>query len=303
MARPIHQLALPLETHRNHYLFSDHYLNELLPRQPVWREVETEAQEALEAITALYDQVADALPHYNEAQTEAHWIRPVLDILGHVYGVQPSLPGALGTPDYAFFADQETRQAAAPTLGRAEYWETALAVGDAKRWDRLLDKRIVDGALDAFTNVNPCYQIDYYLRRTGCAWGVISNGRQWRLYHQDSNFRLDVFYEYVAYDDRGVIATTHAWFVLSTVHLATLTTLTRRYFHSLGTERTECERASESYSLLYLCALPNSRTLQHQLDTFRPGHIDAYSDDWKRLSAASPSPPRRRSGSGWWGMG
>ena len=56
MPETAHQLALPLETHRNHYLFSDHYLNELLPRQAVWREAEAEAQKALEAITAKYHQ-------------------------------------------------------------------------------------------------------------------------------------------------------------------------------------------------------------------------------------------------------
>jgi len=190
MSQAIRQLALSLrqssgqalETHRNHFLFSDYYLNELLPRQPVWREAEAEAREALEAITELYDQRASALPHYNESQTEEHWIRPVLDILGHVYEVQPPLSGALGTPDYAFFADEGTRQEAVPRMGKAGYWETVLAVGDAKRWDRPLDKRLVNGAPDAFTNANPCYQIDYYLRRTGCAWGVVSNGRRWRLY-------------------------------------------------------------------------------------------------------------------------
>ena len=93
MPKAVCQLALPLrqssgqalETHRNHFLFSDYYLNELLPRQPVWHEVEAEAGEKLKAITELYDEVADALPHYNEAQTEAHWVRPLLDILGHVY--------------------------------------------------------------------------------------------------------------------------------------------------------------------------------------------------------------------------
>ncbi len=195
MSQPIRQLALPLETHRNHFLFSGHYLNELLPRQPVWREVEAEAKETLEAITELYDQVADTLPHYSEGALEKEWVRPILDILGHVYHVQPSLTGALGTPDYAFFTDQPAKQAATPMWGTHAFWGAALAVGDAKRWDRPLDKRIVDGAPDAFTNANPCYQIDYYLRRTGCAWGMVSNGRRWRLYHRDSSFRLDVFYE------------------------------------------------------------------------------------------------------------
>jgi hypothetical protein len=99
---------------------------------------------------------------------ERHWIQPVLDVLGHIYEVQPALPGAAPTPDYAFFADETAKGAATPRLGTAAFWETALAVGDAKRWDRPLDRRILDGAPDAFTNANPCYQIDYYLRHTGC---------------------------------------------------------------------------------------------------------------------------------------
>jgi len=195
MSEAIRQLALPLETHRNHFLFSDHYLNEVLPREAIWREADAEVQEVLAAIAGRYGQQAKALPHCHEAALEQEWIRPILDLLGHVYHVQPPLPGAAGTPDYAFFADESARQAALPAQGTPAFWETALAVGDAKRWDRPLDKRIVDGAPDAFTNTNPCYQIDYYLRRTGCAWGVVSNGRRWRLYHRDTSFRLDVFYE------------------------------------------------------------------------------------------------------------
>ena len=68
-------------------------------------------------------------------------------------------------------------------------------MGDAKRWDRPLDKRIVNSAPDGFTNANPCFQIDYYLRRTGRVWGMVSNGQRWRLYHRDISFRLDVFCE------------------------------------------------------------------------------------------------------------
>jgi len=195
MSEVIRQLSLIPETHRNHYLFSDHFLNEVLPGRDVWLESEAEARQALAAIAELYSSLEEALPHYNEAQAEEHWIRPVLNILGHVYEVQPPLVGALGTPDYAFFADEETMQAATPTLGRTVYWTTVLAVGDAKRWDHPLDKRFLNGVPDAFTNANPCYQIDYYLRRTGCAWGIVSNGRRWRLFHQDTSFRLDIFYE------------------------------------------------------------------------------------------------------------
>ena len=189
------QLALPLETHCNHYLFSDHFLNQVLPGQHVWRESEAEARQALDAIAELYSRLEDALPHYNEAALEQEWIRPILDVLGHIYHVQPSLAGAAGTPDYVFFADEPAKQAAARVWGTPAFWETALAVGDAKRWDRPLDKRLVNGAPDAFTNANPCFQINYYLQRTGRTWGVLSNGRRWRLYYRETSSQLDIFYE------------------------------------------------------------------------------------------------------------
>jgi hypothetical protein len=44
MPETAYQLALSLETHRSYYLFSDHYLNELLPRQAMWREAEAKAK-------------------------------------------------------------------------------------------------------------------------------------------------------------------------------------------------------------------------------------------------------------------
>jgi hypothetical protein len=54
MPLPAHQLTLLPEKHRNHYLFSDYYLNTLLPRQPGWREADPEATRALEALRQLY---------------------------------------------------------------------------------------------------------------------------------------------------------------------------------------------------------------------------------------------------------
>ena len=192
------QLALPLEKHRNHYLFSDYYLNTLLPRQPDWREAEAQAALALAALRQLYaDRYALLRPTVGESALEDQWIRPILDLLGHTYHVQPSLPSPEGsrTPDYALFPDEATRRAALPHLGTAEFFETALAVADAKRWDRSLDRRLTDGAGDAFSNANPSYQIDYYLRITKRDWGLLTNGRLWRIYSRESSFRLDSYYE------------------------------------------------------------------------------------------------------------
>jgi hypothetical protein len=198
MLSPAQQLALPLEKHRNHYLFSDYYLNTLLPRQPDWLEADAQAAQALRAIRQLYaDRHALLRTTVGESALEDQWIRPILDLLGHTYHVQPSLPSPEGTraPDYALFPDETAHHAALSRLGTAEFFETALAVADAKRWDRSLDKRLTDGAGDAFSNANPSYQIDYYLRITGRNWGLLTNGRLWRLYSRESSFRLDSYYE------------------------------------------------------------------------------------------------------------
>ena len=66
------QLALPLEKHRNHYLFSDYYLNTLLPRQPDWREAEAQAALALAALRQLYaDRYALLRPTVGESDRKS----------------------------------------------------------------------------------------------------------------------------------------------------------------------------------------------------------------------------------------
>ena len=57
----------------------------------------------------------------------------------------------------------------------------------------------------------------------------------------------------------------------------------RRYFNSLGVNRSICENKSMNYNIKFLCSLLNSRYLQYLLSRVRPGNIDAYPDDWKNL--------------------
>jgi len=193
------QLKLPsLESHRNHYLFSDYYLKALLPQRPEWHAADAEARQALQDLGRL---LAEKRPFLNakvaESALEDQWIRPILDLLGHNYHVGASLrsPEGIRTPDYALFPDEAALRDALPHLGTADFFGAALAVGDAKRWDRSLDRRLSDSAGDAFSNANPSYQIDYYLRVTGRDCGLLTNGRLWRLYHRESSFRLDCYYE------------------------------------------------------------------------------------------------------------
>lgn len=183
-----------MTTHQNHYLFSDYYLNEILSEHEAWKGVDV--KKPFEDLAELYKKVKDLLPGSNEAQTEERFIRPALNLLGHLFEVQPPVETAFGTrtPDYAFFPDEEAKKKAHKCRGKKEYFNGVLGVGDAKYWDRPLDKKLsVQG--DPFENNNPNFQIDTYLRSTETRWGILTNGRLWRLYNRNTSYRLDTYYQ------------------------------------------------------------------------------------------------------------
>lgn len=184
---------------RNQGLFSDYYLTELVRQDPFFIKSRKEMRQVWLTMKSIYERVKQRLPKANEAQVEQLFIRPVLEVLGYkdCYAVQPEVPSPEGPrrPDYAFFASPEDLAAAETTArGKIEYFAKALAIGDAKAWDRSLDRK-QKGLGDVFTNANPSYQIDYYLRVTDRKWGILTNGRRWRLYHRDTSYRMNVFYE------------------------------------------------------------------------------------------------------------
>ena len=175
----------------NNALFSSYHLENV---------VKDQASDTLESvygqIKQLHTSVAEFVENLNEPQTEEQFIRPVLKLLGHAFGVQPILSTSLGAkqPDYAFFADQESLDRAQPQINTNAFFNTAVAVGDAKAWARNLDKKLV-GSGDPFSNSNPNYQIDFYIRTSGLTWGILTSGKLWRLYHRDTSYKLDSFYE------------------------------------------------------------------------------------------------------------
>ena len=193
------------QAYNNRSLFSDYYLEELVRQDSHWQALKDKEWEYRQRISTVLEK---ALPGINsdtpEGEVEHRLIRPVLDVLGHIYFIQPSVPSPEGVrrPDYAFFPSAEARREAEAHRGRLEFFKTALAVGDAKAWERSLDKRL-KGPGDPFANHNPSYQIDFYLRATDKRWGLLTNGRHWRLYHRDLSYRLDVYYEV---DLPGVVA-------------------------------------------------------------------------------------------------
>lgn len=185
----------PVAAHRNQQLFSDHYLNSTLPARDDWRRLADKADATRQTVAAL---LAAYQPSANEAQTEHDLVRPILKALGHDFEVQPALKTPDGTkkPDYLFYRDPASLQAHKnKTLTDAVSRQGALAVGDAKYWDRPLDSTLPTKSADLFTNKNPSYQIAFYVQHTGVDWGILTNGRLWRLVHRDTAHKLDRFYE------------------------------------------------------------------------------------------------------------
>lgn len=177
----------------NRDLFSNYYLAEHLPETEAWNEVpETEVRAAMEDIREQYRGEYDRVDGYNEAQLERQLIRPVFERLGITFEIEQSVAAGQRRPDYAFFASEEAREAAFDQRDAGgDFYENAIAVADAKRWDRKLDTR-GDRQRDF---ENPSYQIHVYLQETPAQWAVLTNGRTWRLYYGPTSHRLDSYYE------------------------------------------------------------------------------------------------------------
>ncbi len=189
------QLSLAPSPHRNQQLFSDHYLNVILPKREDWQVLAVEAEPFMGDLQRI---LADYMPSDKEAQLEDDLVKPVLRHLGHTFEVQPSLETPAGTkaPDYVFYRDQAALLAnKGKKLNEARLQGRAFAVGDAKYWDRPLDVSLKSMGGDPFTNKNPSYQISFYMQNSGLDWGILTNGRLWRLYQKDTAHKLDRFYE------------------------------------------------------------------------------------------------------------
>lgn len=175
----------------NSNLFSNHYLGQLVQMSPEWSE-EDALERMFEEIKELLIPRIKVFKDFTEGHLEEILIKPILLTLGHHFIVQESVKGSRLTPDYAFFSDQRAKDEC--QLLRGDFYSKAIAVGDAKRWTISLDKN-QEKAKGQFDMLNPSFQIDTYLRETAPKWAILTNGHKWRLYHQDTSYKLYSFYE------------------------------------------------------------------------------------------------------------
>jgi hypothetical protein len=163
-------------------LFAVYYLNEIIPTLSEWDISLFEAgKRSFEQIKALRSAIQPAT--LDEPQLEERWIQPVLRLLSHHYAVQGKIryrEKGHRKPDYVFLASEMEAQHVANEIYEPQAITHWLAVGDAKRWGVKLDQ-------SAPGERNPSQQIDEYLRYSERPWGILTDGRYWRLYQRDTS--------------------------------------------------------------------------------------------------------------------
>lgn len=182
--------------YENRALFANHFLEHRLESLPAWQDLSGLVAAFKEVKRLFHERAAGFGDNTNESQTEHEFIRPVLDLLWHdgepgdCYQVQAALPSrgaSTRVPDYALFRSAAERQDAAELHGSLDYWSRVACVGDAKRWNASLDIQRRDES--------PAAQLTNYLYRAKVRWGILTNGRYWRLYELEQSRGGGVYYE------------------------------------------------------------------------------------------------------------
>ncbi len=189
------QLPLLFGPIRNRNLLSNHWLDERLRLEPEWADLRSTAEDLIGQLGLLWRQQRERVPQYAEANLEQAFIQPILTRLGWTFLYQTSLRGR--KPDYALFL-QGSDLDAALGAGRTniEFWERAVLVGDAKTWAANLDRPIRTENQREY----PPEQIEWYIHHSGTRYGLLTNGRLWRLYPRNLSAHQRRFETYLECD-------------------------------------------------------------------------------------------------------
>ena len=174
-------------------LFTRDFLLDGIKGQAAWSSLsEADVAAARAAIsTQMTPLAAQRAP--NEAETESQVIRPILErVLGWADWLPQQNQSAMGrddVPDALLFGDRGQLDIARPKDAWARF-QHGLCLVEFKRWNRPLDRPVGGGKRSAGEDGVPSAQLLRYLRRAddvtrgGLRWGILTNGRLWRLYWQ-----------------------------------------------------------------------------------------------------------------------
>ena len=176
-------------------LFTNYFLEEGILHTDAWQESLSPPADfdSFRAKAFALLQNASNFHTINEASTEQELIRPLFELLGWVdYLPQQGSDHNEDIPDHLLFGDAESkdRAFAKPSPNR---YPDALVVAESKRFNRPLDAR--------GKTSSPHGQILRYLATADInsdgriRWGILTNGRVWRLYDRRALPRASGYYE------------------------------------------------------------------------------------------------------------
>jgi hypothetical protein len=185
-------------------LFTRDFLHEGILETAAWKALADADVAAFKAYATHMLAALAARDNPNEAETEKDLVYPLLAAIGWAdIDVQPvaSTKGRSDVPDALLFADAASKTTAG-ALKPKERFRHGLAIVEAKRWQRPLDREDKSKAVAKGSELGtPSSQMQRYLRIVEelsggtLRWGILTNGRVWRLVSNSVLLQAEPFIE------------------------------------------------------------------------------------------------------------
>jgi hypothetical protein len=183
---------------QNGTLFTEDFLREGILQTSDWQALSPiEVDAAKSALRNIFAPFHSGAQH-NEADTEERIIYPVLSALGWENLIlrknTMAEKGRDDVPDALLLPDDASLKLADKSKQAAHKFRCGVVICEAKKWEQPLDQGKGDQV--------PSTQMLRYLTRADVMsegrilWGILSNGRKWRLYWQRAKSRLEQFVEF-----------------------------------------------------------------------------------------------------------
>jgi hypothetical protein len=168
---------------------------ESLEETEAWTELGDEVEAAYAMIRESFEKHATLLAGNPSVDETRYFIgTPTLHALGFMASVDERVDavseGAVHV-DYALFANADDFVEAEPYRGTGGFFRTAVGIVECIAWGTDLDA----AADEEEGSASPAQKLDVLLRATGCDYGVLTNGCDWRIYHRATSNLQDTYFQ------------------------------------------------------------------------------------------------------------
>jgi hypothetical protein len=178
-------------------LFSGEQLESLEDR-PEWTSLDAAARIAFERVKESFEKHSTLLAgNPSVEETRYHMVGPTLHALGFTHSAfEPlSVSGEQSTRvNYVCFKNAADFDEAVQSRGNVGFFRPALTSVRAIRWGQSFDAA-PEATAEGVSELRPGIELDLLLRSTGLRYGILTNGCDWRVYHQASSGQLSTFFQ------------------------------------------------------------------------------------------------------------